>query len=225
MSYSSEILADNPVVYYQMNEASGNPQDSSGNSRHITSTTGTPDYSLPGPLAIGSGIRLNGGEYFVRSSVVSTVTNNFTIDGWFKIEAVTQQDEVLVHNGDSASNGWGMVVNNTGTLQFLAGGVTFGPDSATLINHGHWVHIAVVRRSGTWEYWFNGVFDQNSGWTDTPNTPTTELRINSDSVQTLYAHIALYESALSAARIRAHYRASFSTHTSYATIGSTTVRY
>ena len=37
MTYSSEVMADAPVVYYKLDETSGSPQDSSGNGNHASS--------------------------------------------------------------------------------------------------------------------------------------------------------------------------------------------
>jgi hypothetical protein len=36
MSYVDEVLADSPRAFYRLNEASGLPQDSSGNGLHMT---------------------------------------------------------------------------------------------------------------------------------------------------------------------------------------------
>ena len=51
MSYFDEVMADSPVAYYRMDEASGLIQDSSGNGNNATVLNGTtPTYSEPGAL-------------------------------------------------------------------------------------------------------------------------------------------------------------------------------
>ena len=46
-SYFDEVMADSPAAYWRMDEASGQPQDSSGNGNNTTTTSGTPTYSQP----------------------------------------------------------------------------------------------------------------------------------------------------------------------------------
>ena len=94
------------VALYNFQEASGLPQDLSGNGNHFTSISGGADYGHPGPFGQRC-IRIVGGESIVRSSVVSTVQNDFTMELIVDIEAVTQNDQILVHNGAEATNGWG----------------------------------------------------------------------------------------------------------------------
>ena len=52
MSYSDEVLADGPIAYWKLDEASGNWADSSGGGFTAT-VTGDPVYRQPGPSHIG----------------------------------------------------------------------------------------------------------------------------------------------------------------------------
>jgi hypothetical protein len=84
VSYSSEVLADSPRGYWRMNEASGNPQDSSGNGLHMDTTTGTPIYSQTGAITSDSTATA------IRLDIASS-------------ESFTASDNALLHYGDTFS--------------------------------------------------------------------------------------------------------------------------
>jgi hypothetical protein len=91
MSYSSEVLADSPVAYYRMDEASGQPQDASGNGNHTTVTNGAKTYSQSGALASepsSTAITFNSGidnNFEAPDHATLDVGSVFTVEGWLKL--------------------------------------------------------------------------------------------------------------------------------------------
>jgi len=208
-SYASAVLADTPVAYWQYQECSGMPIDSSGNSRDMTSVTSGVGlaYRQTGALSDvrDKSIFQIGGSAFERSSPVSTVTNGFTLEMWVKVELVTNNDQILIYNGNSGADGWGVLIDTDFKYQYLAGGVAFGTAATTALTVNTWHHIA-LKRSTTWTYYLDGS-PNGTGGTTTPNTPTTKTRAGDGSVQRYQSHIAIYEAALTDAQIAAHYAA------------------
>lgn len=211
MSYISEVLADSPKAFWEEQDASGNPVDSSGNGLDMTSISGSPSYRKIGPQGNDYGIETAGSQQFSRSTI-STVVNNLTIEMWLYPEIITDIRQGVFLNGNSASNGYGVYVD-TSTLKYhvLICGVAFGAASTTPLVLNVWQHLVVVRRSGQWEYWRNGVQDATNPGTTAPNTPsggsTAIGNPFSASMQAAQAYVAFYETALSSTRIAAHYNA------------------
>ena len=85
--YSTLIVQDGPAGYWRLGEASGNPQDTSGHGNHVTTTGGTPTYSVTGSLAAdpNTAITLDGStEYFSVPQDASLHGNTISHRAWFK---------------------------------------------------------------------------------------------------------------------------------------------
>lgn len=209
-NYNTEVLADSPAGFWKMDEASGNPQDSSGNGKHMTALSGigTVVYEEAGPFSGSKSIRYIGsGSPALHHDGPNTltVTDNFTIELWVKgalddCGGITTGGVNLACRSRSTANGMNLFANTT----VVGGDIPHG-DSV----NGYWIHAAWIRRSGTWESYLNGSLFLTSG-TATPSahsltylggTPTFNAQVTSLS------NVAVYNSALSAARILAHYAA------------------
>lgn len=204
--YEYEVRADSPRALYKMQDASGAPVDMSPNGLNMTTVTGTPDYAQPGPFPGSSSIRLAGGEAVSRSSVVSTVVNDFTIEMLVHVQAIGLNDMILIYNGNSGANGWGITVNVDRRWRFLAGGVAQGSFAANPLPD-NFAHLAVVRRAGTWEYYLQGALDTANAGTNAPGTPSGTTSLGDSAVQEAVAFAAIYETALSPTRILEHAKA------------------
>lgn len=206
--YYQEVLRDTPVAFWPMQDTSGNPVDVSGNSRDMTSVTGTPDYQFEaGPFGRDYAIRLVGGEALNRSSVVSTATNDLTMEMWIKFYTFSAADQVVFHNGNAATNGWGIRAEGN-TYKVLVGAIA--ELTAESASEDIWFHIVANRDSGDssrWKYYANGAVANSNAGTTAPNTPSGTVLIGAASLQISIAYVAVYDSALSAARIAAHYNA------------------
>lgn len=101
------ILALTPWSYYKCNDASGNPQDSSGNARHATSTNGSVSYSQTAlSTKAGNSIRLNGGGFVIpQPGDVSLGTT-----AWSAAMLVNFTD----FDKATTANGWPNIIGATG---------------------------------------------------------------------------------------------------------------
>lgn len=205
-AYIAAVLADSPRVFWTLQEASGNPQDMSGNDRHATTVTGTPTYREAGPRGYDYGVLFGTGQYIERSSVVSTATDNVTFEAWIYDSNDGQKGDIA-QNGVAGTDGWGP--HESGTpfrLIYYTSGVfgTSGPSIPDAV----WSHIALKRTAGAWTPYVNGVAGSSLGSTAI-TTPTTRFRIAQSGAHgsLKLAYVALYDTALSTARINAHYTA------------------
>lgn len=192
--YSSAVLADSPAAYYKLDESSGLPQDSSGNARHMTGVVGTPDYQYSSPFSGAYGIRYQSSEIHYLS-VYSTITDNFTFEFW----ANSLNTGIFVcGNGDAGGTPPGITVDTNMLVDT--------PSSSTGPKVSGWFHCAVIRRSTTWEYYLNGEL-HSTGGTTAPTTPSGNFFIAGSSKVDgiIVSNLSYYTTALSAARIKAHY--------------------
>lgn len=210
-AYVAEVMADTPKGFWKLDERRGLPQDSSGNALHMTANPGVNNrrYRMNGPMPGSFAILQHGGAYF-RRNVISTVTDNWTMEMWFAFETAGGTDRIFYNgaNDSSASAGWGLDYQAGPKFRALYGNVNWQQDSTGLITLG-WHHLAIVRRAGTLEYYLDGAVDDSNAGTEAPLTPVNGTYIGSPAqVQGLFALCAIYETALSAARIADHFEAS-----------------
>jgi hypothetical protein len=208
VAYAAAVLADTPKAYYKCDDASGNPQDSSGNALHMTTTSSGVTYQDPGPFGPDFCIRWN--LKSTSRNAVSTVQSNWTLECWCKFNALNGS---TVMCGNGGTNGWEMYLPTTTNIGGIAQGVGGQTASGFTLSTGVWYHLVVQKQTGAgglWLYYINGRPDMTRAGTSNPtapgNTPgTTMNRANTGDIS--MAHFALYETALSATRILAHYEA------------------
>lgn len=206
--YQREVMRDTPRAFYPFQDASGNPVDVSGNALDMTTIVGTPDYRQVGPFGDDYSIQLLSAETIARSTQVSVVQNNFTMELWVMITAVNAIDQLVIHNGNVASSGWGIRMNDGNVFLGLAGGVA--EQSGKGMSFNAWQHLVVLRDgadSSRWKYYINGLLNLANAGTSNPNVPSGTLLLGSANLAANYAYVAVYETVLSATRIAAHWNA------------------
>lgn len=208
--YQREVMRDTPRAFWPLQDASGNPVDVSGNGLNMTTIVGTPDYRQTGPFGDDYSILTASGESIATSTQVSVVQNDFTMEMWLYIEAVASGDRLVLHNGGAggASSGWGIRMDTGDRFCGLAGGIA--EQTVRGIGLFTWTHLVVQRvstDSNRWKYYQNGNLTLANAGTTNPNAPSGITQFGDTNLQIRSAYIAIYETALSAARILAHYNA------------------
>jgi hypothetical protein len=212
MSYSAEILADAPVAYLRLGDASGtSAADSSGNG-HTGTINAANTRNRFGLMAgdAGTCTKFNaaGGE-MAASADFNFGTGDFAIEC---IITTTQQDAgAILFTGNIGTNTWFAAIVS-GKLRFFTGS---NYTSTAYVNDGRPHHV-VVRRSGTTlTIRIDGALDSTFTNSDTLGNSTTAQGIggwdNSTSSQYWTGKIqelAFYKGTVpSAARFDAHYAA------------------
>jgi hypothetical protein len=119
----------------------------------------------------------NGNGYYLRTSNVTANTDNFCIEGWFKMTDPTRQ-QCLVFNGNSYLNGYG-IYNLGGKITGIAGA---GGTVATIaVPANQWFYAALVENGGVPTMYLStgsGITEYDFSQGDlTPHAPAAEFMI------------------------------------------------
>jgi Concanavalin A-like lectin/glucanases superfamily/PEP-CTERM motif len=176
--------------YYHLGEsdpgaAAGLPGDASsldscGNGNNLTYWQGHQTYSssvaASAAAATGSDLSMSfagDGFYLHTGNALTVNTDNFGIEGWFKVNDLSQQG--LAFNGDSFHNGFGLYVLG-GHVQGLYGAVE-AFDTGFAPTPGQWFYAALVRNGGDTEMFVNNTTPIDFGSTYAPITPGAQFSL------------------------------------------------
>jgi PKD repeat protein len=221
-SYQAEVLADSPVSYWRLGEATGTTAaDSAGSS--TGSIKGGIVTGAPGALAgdANTAMSFDGttGYVSVPNSSSLNLTGDLSIELWAKPGALDNTTRAAVHKG--GASGYPSYQYRLGltSSNFWRGTVFIGSDNYTVTSPSiakanTWTFLAMTRRGSTLTLYMNGVAVATTTASASPlNTSTGVLavgRTGSTSVDYFKGsldEVAVYPAALSPARITAHYRA------------------
>lgn len=215
MSYEDEVLADNPVGYWQLDELSGTTaSDSSGNGRDGT-YQGTYTLGQDGVTPGGYGVQFNGGSVQINDDDVwsASTTGELTVEGWIRS---SDTNGSLVSKGAGSNYEWDIHRGSGGVGTFKVGNLTtdtglgsfsFGALSSTTASH----LVATIDGTSVVVY-KNGVQTDSGTLSGSPSNGTAKVVIadRGDSGEPLVGfvdEVAVYPTALSAAQVAAHYGA------------------
>lgn len=211
LTYAQQVLADSPVAYWKFNEGSGSSiTDYSGNG--LTATThNSPDMTVAGMLT-GETACL----FATASSQYADCPHNsalnqgdvFTIEAWVK----RTNNSFASHIYSKVTNTPGFFINASNTLQIGVYAVANIGDGSILINDTNWHHLVWTKNGATNLLYVDAVEGHGSlsNATASNNSLTANIGQNGDGSNKMngaMAHVALYTTALSGARISAHYAA------------------
>lgn len=219
MTYSDEVLADSPLAYYRLGEASGTTMvDSSGNGRNGTYTgsplptlgvTGllTGDSDTAAHFAGGSG---GFGETTYASWMDATT---LTVEAWVNPDLVTAQ--IGIAQRDASPRCWLMRLTNAGVdgrVDFVvwnSTGTLHQIIADTPLTPGVESHVVGRCDGSTIKIFVDGVEVKSGAFTGTVRGGSSApLRVgNTPTFDGILDEVAIYGTALSAARILAHYDA------------------
>lgn len=211
MSYRDEVMADNPVGYWRLGETSGAvAQDETANNIDGTYVN-TPTLGVAGAISGNTAVSFASAssEYIsVPHNAVLNTADVVSIEFWFKL-ATTTSIQTFVMKGtsayrvyyNSASNKIGFERNDSGTIV---------ETSVTVTDTSSWHHFVATKNGATSKLYLDGV--------DRTGVVTNQTLLN-NSTALLWAamvgitnyfngsldELAIYSTALSAARVAAHF--------------------
>lgn len=214
MSYTSVVLEDSPRLLYLLDETSGtSAADSSGNS--LTGTyKNSPTLAVAGGLTVGTAVEFNGTNQFIERAHNATlnVGDVFTYEAWIKRKENSRQDVILYK--ESATNKSAKLAITTGNkVQLRIPGVKTIVESTNEVKaDGLWHHIVVTKNGATVKVYVDNVDVTGSVTNETCNNNEGVLTIASETTTEEFLNgsldaVAIYATALSAARVEAHYLA------------------
>lgn len=229
-SYSSAVIADAPVAYWRLNDPSGTTAtDSSGNGHNGTysnvTLNATGALSSCDPTNAAGGF--NGSSSYVSNSTNVggfTLTTPFSVEAWFYTPS-PGTEETLVANAYSTA-GWNLRLSPSGDANHIrfalltSGSAYRYVDSTATVSASQWHHVVAT---------YDGSNSPTSGlkiYLD--GTDVTGSIVNAGTLSTITTsnpvylgrdnystphyfngsidEVALFGSALSAARVQAHYQ-------------------
>jgi len=214
--YADEVLADAPFVYHRFEEPGA--VDASGNDRH-GSYTGSVTVGRPGALAgdtdtaVGIGARnqmVNAGDLFDRTGRAP-----FTVELWARPTVVDADYRPLVMKevASGARQGWTLTHQNQYGLVFerWRDNVLEGTSTGVALTPDTWYHIVATYDGTTGRIYVDGTLRASATMALDLVDTTDPVRIGGwpyDYVAFAgdLDELALYERALSAAEVDAHYR-------------------
>ena len=216
MTYASEVLADTPLQYLRLGDASGSTTavDSSGNGRNGTRSQGAfgatgliatdpTDTAYTGPTSASTGIGTAYASWMNQSAI--------TVECWVKGTA----GGLMVRDAQSGTRCWQVAVSGTGkvVLTIIAGAIPT-LTSATSVDDNTTHHIVVTYDGTTAKIYIDGVLDATGTLSQALPQPTqTGLTIGNSNRTASFRYngtideAAFYGSVLSQARVTAHYQA------------------
>ncbi len=203
-AYRATVLSDSPSVYYRLGEASGTVAlDSSGHAQDATYQPAFVTYGVAGTVGDNDTaiISNGGGTPASRSGGAGLPTGNAprTWELWFKTSAA---GNTLVDYGGNP-----LRANGSSLGIASLGGAPATPNQ----NDNLWHYVAVTYDGTTLRNYYDGVFvGTQTGSLNTPVNAT--LRLGNDSGGFAWNgsldEVAIYPTALSAAKVAAHFAAS-----------------
>ena len=214
MTYPAEVLADSPLVYYRLDEASGNAADSSGNGRTGTANGGL-TYSQTSLLLSDPdpAILFNGSTgYFSRTHESALNPAAITLECWVYITGAPTNNGNMI--GKNANSGYRIRVNNNRSVSFLdRGGTNHLQSAASAVALNTQTHIVCVGDGAGLEIFVNGVSIASNATAYGAGASAGDFRVGMESSEFFAGVIdeaAVYGTRLSSTRILAHYNAGFS---------------
>ena len=132
---------DNPDIY-----------DITGNSSSIV--VGRPTTSTAQTKYANASMYFDGSDYIRVNNVANVGYNDFTAECW--LYSVSGNDKGIIETRSSATgtDGFTLTTFDDGTIRVWSNGALVSTSGLTYRNT--WVHVAVVRNSGTWQLFING---------------------------------------------------------------------
>lgn len=211
--YRTQVLADAPTAYWRMGDAEGQlvGVDETGNGM-TGGVVDTDQFGFAGLLTgdDDTSAGFNGtNEYMgvLDHALLDLGTDTFTLECIVSRSSATG-DRVLF---DKGANGY-QVLLNAGTVHFAKSGVATIASSTTTVPVTTATHIMVTKSGSTVKIYINGVDRTGAVTNQTIQTTATHLNIcryasGSGYYEGVVDEIAIYSTALSAARALAHYTA------------------
>jgi len=219
-TYKSNVLKDSPVLYWRLDETTGTvAADSSGKSHPGTYYTDASALTAAGLLRTSSdlGILAPAGFAGVTSAAGVAVTNaDWTMELWVNLTSLPESAADLVTLGTTVGCpelGYVAATSDRYQLRVDVSGMSQLFLSAAVLAYGATHHLALSydAATGALSLYIDGTLDSTGTYTYAAFTGVTVLGYASQYLGYAAAgsldEFAIYQSALSSARIAAHYAA------------------
>lgn len=170
VGYSAAVLADTPVVYYRLAEASGtSATDSSGNSHTGTYTGAGITYSVAGGVTGNNALTFASASSAQMDTGVGAACNpgtgDFSVECWVKTSDVTLRAALGKYSGSGDDYYMGI---SSGKAIFSAGNVDnvagVNAVSTATVSDNAWHYLVGVKDGSTLRLYVDGSADGTGAW-------------------------------------------------------------
>jgi hypothetical protein len=219
-TYPDTVLFDTPILYYRLDTISGTESDLSGNGHTLTYGAGmvrgvtgllTSDADLAASFPFVGGGFCN----TPHAADLTFTAAPFTIEAWINCTA-TGGVQWWFGKGEFGNGGYGVGLNGTAVELTLVG---FGPlttSSVTIANDVRYHIVTVFDTNLDANFYINGEFKETVAGSSNPATNSQQAAVGGDSsagtnqFNGVIDELAVYNAALSPARIPEHWRVGIS---------------
>jgi hypothetical protein len=211
--YHGEVLLDDPTAYWRLGETAGNTTvafDSKGTSHGVANTGATLGQAggLLGYANTATAFNGTSGRVEVPNSAIPAVTGSFSIEAWVKPNALTGTQFLV--NKDTTY--YLYLIGSDIIFGYRSGGAYLFARANGAATVGSWQHFVGSYNGSTVSLYRNGVLIASPAFTGAVDALSGNLFIGTLSAAGSFFNgtldeVALYRSALSAARVQAHYEA------------------
>jgi hypothetical protein len=203
MSYFSEVLADAPLAYWRLGESAGTTAaDASGYGRTGTYQNG-PALGESGALGTDTdtAARFDGSDDRIDLAGVPALGTTFSIELWLKWDAGADSYQTLIGQANGA---FSLFIRNDGRLDLFYSATDH--HFAPALQPGVWQHVVVSVAAGAATCYLNGASIGTAASVATGFQPDRIANNTAgDTFKGWLDEVALYATALPAARVAAHY--------------------
>src|SRR6185312_10400706 len=219
-TYLDAVIADAPLRYYRMDEASGTVARDAMFSGNNGTYTGTPTLGVAGALTSDpqsdTAITLNGTTDYVTAGGAGLPTGNAThaLDAWVKIAGNPASTAFVLTLGDGNTAGHFSSIQLTTASKVQWSNGTNTVTSASAISFNSWHHVGMTYDGTTVILEVDGAQVGTATPTNTLSMPTNAVMIGArfTSVATAFLtgsidECAVYGTNIGLSRLSAHYNA------------------
>lgn len=211
VAYRAAVIADSPAAYWRLGESSGTTAADETGSYNGT-YVGSPTLGVAGVFVGNTAFTSASNKRMEQNSGVVSGVLPFTLEAWVKTSTTTNQNILVVGNSVTRSSGISVAPTTGLAIAYTNGsGGTYYSVSGGFVRTGQWMHVVGVFESTGIKVYLNGIestllksIGSASGYTQVK----CGSWLNNDDVTIGdIDEAAIYPTALSPARILAHYKA------------------
>jgi hypothetical protein len=215
LDYYDEVVADSPLGYWRLGEASGTvaaDEQAFKNGTYYNS----PTLGVAGAIAGDTAATFNGSNQYVDiAHDAAWNSTDITVEAWVKTTTALLGLIVSRDTGGSSNRDFQFRVN-AGKIEFVnlrgngVGATTL--TGATSVNDDVWHHVVAVRSGAAVTLYVDGVQDAASSAMQAPGAATSAINLARNVSNAAYLagsldEVAYYGTALTASRVAAHHAA------------------
>lgn len=219
LGYQLEVLSDGPAAYWPLDDSSGSTVAKNAVGSGVGTVHGGVTFGEAGVVASDpsqTAALFDGSTGYVSTNYQPTF-DAITVEVWAKgLYADFGENTRVLAAGGAGGSGFDFYADNNSGIYLEQGGTSYKPGWGNVPFDGNWHHFALTWDGSTVVSYTDGVQTGSAAAAHGPITCTNPLSIGAyspggDFFPGDIAHVAVYPTALSAARIQAHYDAALNT--------------